>query len=177
MPKKIIEDLETLETDENEKEKNRIKSLKDLETLETLVESDDSEEEKEIEIKPRKIDKRKTNVRSEKQIEAFSKVQQLRQIKRDERDNERLIKEEEQQKLKEEQKKLLEAKIIKKAISIRKKEIKRQIVLDEISDDDEPIELIKEKIIKSNIKTSMKKAPTPKIEEPEPTNNYTIRFI
>ena len=176
MPKKIMKDLETLETDENEKDKIRIKSLKDLETLETLVESDESEEE-EIEIKPRKIDKRKTNVRSEKQIEAFSKVQQLRQIKRDERDNERLIKEEEQQKLKEEQKKLLEAKIIKKAISIRKKEIKRQIVLDEISDDDEPIELIKDKILKSNIKKSIKKQP--EIIQPikEEHNNYTIRFI
>ena len=100
------------------------------------------------------------------------KVREIRQVNRDDRAKERIIQEEE---LKKEN----EAKIINKCISIKKKQIKKQIVLDEISDDDEPIELIKEKIIKSNMKSSIKKSipiPTP-IPIPEPTNSYTVRFI
>ncbi len=42
-----------------------------------------------------------------------------------------------------EQKKALEQKIVKKAISIKKKVIKKQEVLDEISDDETPLEKIK----------------------------------
>ena len=44
---------------------------------------------------------------------------------------------------KQEQKKALEQKVVKKALSIKKKEIKKQEVLDEISDDETPIETIK----------------------------------
>ena len=44
----------------------------------------------------------------------------------------------------EEDRKELEAKIIKKAVAIKKKQIKKQTVLEEISDDDTPIEVIKE---------------------------------
>jgi hypothetical protein len=40
--------------------------------------------------------------------------------------------------------KLKEEKIVKKAIAIKKKQIKKNAVLDEISDDDTPLEKIKE---------------------------------
>lgn len=43
-----------------------------------------------------------------------------------------------------EERKILENKIIKKAVSIKKKEIKRRAILDEISDDETPMEKIKE---------------------------------
>lgn len=43
----------------------------------------------------------------------------------------------------ENEKKALEEKIVQKAISIKKKEIKKSLVLDEISDDETPIEEIK----------------------------------
>lgn len=43
----------------------------------------------------------------------------------------------------ENEKKQLEEKIVQKAISIKKKEIKKSLVLDEISDDETPIEEIK----------------------------------
>ena len=44
----------------------------------------------------------------------------------------------------------LEQKIVKKAISIKKKDIKKQAILEEVSDDDTPIQKIKE--IASKIK-------------------------
>ena len=43
----------------------------------------------------------------------------------------------------------LEKKILKKAVSIKKKEIKKQIALDDVSSDDESITEIKKKIKKA----------------------------
>jgi len=76
---------------------------------------------------------RQKKPRTQKQIEAFKIVCEKRNQKRNERKIER--EEEEQEKL--------ERKIVSKAISIKKKQIKKQAVLDEISDDDTPIEKIK----------------------------------
>lgn len=56
----------------------------------------------------------------------------------------------------------LEEKVVKKAISIKKKQIKKQSALDEISDDDTPIEKVKAIAIK-------KIAP---IEKPKPAFNF-----
>ena len=72
--------------------------------------------------------------RTEKQIEAFKKAQENRA-------KNILLK-------KEEGKKALEEKILKKALSIKKKQINKQYdlaVLDQISDDETPIEEIKQK--------------------------------
>lgn len=49
----------------------------------------------------------------------------------------------------EEYKKQVEEKVVKKAIAIKKKQIKKQMVLDEISSDDEPLEEIIPKIRKT----------------------------
>jgi uncharacterized protein (UPF0335 family) len=54
-------------------------------------------------------------------------------------------------------------KIVRKALSIKKKAIKKESVLDEVSDDDTPIEEIQE--IKRKTAARKKKAPEP---EPEP---------
>lgn len=67
--------------------------------------------------------------RTEKQIEAFKKAQ----AKRDEN---RAIS-------KENTKKALEEKVIQKAISIKKSQVRKLQVLDQISDDETPIEEIK----------------------------------
>jgi len=72
--------------------------------------------------------------RSEKQIEAFKKAKENR-LKNIEINNN-------------EKKRLLEEKILSKAISIKKKQIKKQFKsydLDSVSDDETPIEDIKEK--------------------------------
>jgi transaldolase len=71
----------------------------------------------------------KKKPRSEKQIEAFKKAQ----AKRDEN---RAV-------AKENTKKALEEKVIQKAISIKKTQVRKLQVLDQISDDETPIEEIK----------------------------------
>ncbi len=48
-----------------------------------------------------------------------------------------------------EHKKIVEEKVVKKAISIKKKQIKQQLALDEISSDDEPMEEIIPKMRKA----------------------------
>lgn len=89
--------------------------------------------------------------RSQKQIEQFERIKAIRDANRKARAEERALQEEQN-------KKELEDKIVKKAISIKKKQILKQKVLDEVSDDETPIEEVKE-IVKS----------TPKIL-PEKTN-------
>jgi hypothetical protein len=148
MPKKNIETLEDF--GKNQKI-NRNGNAVSLETLESLEEApvisdipDDTDEEEE----PKTIQKSKIP-RSVKQIEAFAKVIEKRQEKRNERAQ---IREKEQAKAKEE----LKEKIMKKAISIKKKQIKQQIALDDISSDDEPIESIKKKVVASKAKVLAK---------------------
>ena len=74
---------------------------------------------------------------TQKQLEALKKGQQTR-------DENARKRKEEATRIAEEEKKKLEAKIVRKAISIKKKEIKKQSALDEISDDETPIQKIKE---------------------------------
>lgn len=93
----------------------------------------ESDEEEEIceKPKPRKE-------RTQKQIEAFNRCIETKKKKAAERAAEA-------KRLAEYDKKALEEKVIKKAISIKKKQIKKQSALDEISDDDDtPIEKVKE---------------------------------
>lgn len=77
-----------------------------------------------------------TKPRTEKQMEAFQRAIMVREENRKARDQER-------KRIEEEQKKILHEKMVKKAISLKKKEIKKQAILDEISDDDTPIEKVK----------------------------------
>lgn len=74
--------------------------------------------------------------RSAAQVAAFKKVQ----AKRDENRVQRLVEKKLKEKADQEE---LEAKLVKKAVSIKKKQIKKQAILDEISDDDTPIETIR----------------------------------
>jgi len=54
-----------------------------------------------------------------------------------------------------------ETKIVKKALAIKKKQVKAQLALEEISDDDEPIEVIKQKVKKV-------------VEKPPPKPSFTF---
>jgi hypothetical protein len=137
MPKKILETLETLESLE-EKEEEEAPVISDI--------PDDTDEDEE----PTTIQKSK-KPRSAKQIAAFAKVIEIRSQRRNERAQ---IRETEQAKAKAE----LQEKIMKKAVSIKKKQIKEQIALDQISSDDEPIESIKKKVVASKVKVLTKTA-------------------
>lgn len=81
------------------------------------------------EVLGEKVKTGRAKPRTEKQIEAFKKAQ----AKRDEN---RAI-------TKENTKKALEEKVIQKAISIKKTQVRKLQVLDQISDDETPIEEIK----------------------------------
>ena len=151
-----------------------------MEILEGKVEKpepmeESSESESEIQIKEPKVAKKKGEVkidkrfkenheRTEKQQEAWEKALAKRRQNLAEKKS---IKE----KAHEEMKQVVEQKIVKKAISIKKKEIKKQAVLDEISDDETPIEEIK-KIVRA---PKPKRVPQP-YQEPE-RERMTIQYM
>ena len=97
---------------------------------------------------------KKKRVMSDKQLEVLANAR----AKLAEKNRERLItKRLEQQAIEDEvQRRLneyktgLEDKVVKKAISIKKKQIKKEAILDEISDDETPIQKIKEIAKKKN---------------------------
>ena len=68
---------------------------------------------------------------------------------------------------------ILDEKIVKKAISIKKKQIKKEKVLDEVSDDDTPMEEIVKKI--KPTKAPEVKPPVPVYAQPAPPK-FTLKF-
>ena len=120
----------------------------------TLSESEtESEEEKEV-VAPIKVKKERT----QKQKDAFERCI----LKKKECASKR---NDDAKRLAAFDKAALEEKVVKKAISIKKKQIKKQSALDEISDDDTPIEKVKE--------IAKKVAPVKQIEKPK----ITFRFV
>ena len=107
------------------------------------------EEEKPTEAPPVKVKK----PRSQAQIDAFVKVR----AKRDENRVARLKTKEEEAVVKKDE---IEQKIVKKAVSIRKKQIVREAVLDDISDEDIPVEIVK-KLVKKYPKKAVAPVPVP----------------
>ena len=91
-----------------------------------------------------------------KQLEALKKGQQKR-------DENRVKNKTEKEKREAEEKRLMEEKLVKKAIALKKKQIRKQALLDEISDDETPIQKIKQI--------------TEKIAEPEKPTGPIIRFV
>ena len=134
-------------------EKPKVEIIEETEGY--LEENDESDVE--IEIKP-KVRKPKT----QKQMDAFQLVVEKR------KENVK-IRQAEKVKEEEEKKKVVEMKIVKKAISIKKKEIKKQMILDEISDDEEDV------IQKPKIKPKTKQIiyHEPIIEKPK----FSLRFV
>jgi len=115
-----------------------------------IVSNDASDSEIEVKQKTAKVDKRtlaKGANRSEKQIEACKKMMAKRKEKQAER---KVVKDAEAEVFKKE----LEEKIVSKAVSIKKKQIKKKAILEIISDDDEPIETVMAKVRKINTKTA-----------------------
>lgn len=100
-----------------------------------ITEKSESESEEEEEEEPKPVKPKRE--RTQKQIDAFNKCIQMKKEKAQKRADEA-------KRLAEYDRKALEEKVVKKAISIKKKQIKKQSALDEISDDDTPIEKIKE---------------------------------
>jgi len=93
--------------------------------------------------------------RSEKQIEAFNKARGKMVTNLNAR------KEKQEQDAIQKQKEI-EEKIVKKAIAIKKREIKSKAILDSIPDDDTPIEEIKKIATKVPVKVAEKEPEKPK---------------
>ena len=131
----LLEDVE--ETEDVQKKPNIKVSKKKLviktQPSKPVIEEEEDEEEE----TPKPVSRAVAKPRTEAQKLAFEKCK----AKRDENAKKRLA---DAKKLAEYEKKALEEKLISKAISIKKKQIKKQVILDEISDDETPIEKVKE---------------------------------
>lgn len=120
-----------LELEDDDLGEDRIEDpIQQVKITETPVTINAVESEEETLTKPKKK-------LTDKQIEALKKGQEKRN---ENRVKNRLEKEQKEA----EEKRILEEKLVKKAISLKKKQIKKQAVLDEISDDETPIEKIKQ---------------------------------
>lgn len=115
---------------------------------------------------PEQIQKSK-KPRTQKQIEAFERARKIRDEKRAERKDVKV-------KAETEYKQQKEAKIVKKALSIKKKQILADADLDDVSEEDEiPMEVVK-KIMK---KYPRKSAPPKQEPVSQPVYMPTLTFI
>ena len=146
--KQILQELLDLENEKVEEVE---------ETPKISLNTSDSAVKNEIEIEQNDTLTRAKKPRTAKQLEAFEKAKAIR-------DANALKRKEEAKALAEQQRKIIEDKLIKKAISLKKKQIKKQAVLEEISDDDTPIEKVKE--IADKIKPIIPKQELPSIQKP-----------
>jgi hypothetical protein len=117
-------------------------NLETLEELEQISKNDNTVESTTLQAPKKK------KVLSQKQLDVLKNAREKMAMNAKEKLAKKQLEQEEiekevQRRL-DEERKILEAKILKKAISIKKKEIKKRAILEEISDDDTPMEKIKE---------------------------------
>lgn len=157
--------------------KTKTKMLKQLEILATvpasmkepipLPEEDEPlQASKEIPEAPCALPKKEKpkRVLNEAQLEGMKKGREALALKNAEKKAQREAEEAER-------KRQLEEKVVSKAISIKKKQLKQEIALDEISDDDTPIEEIKQKVVakkQAPVKQPVKHFPSAPPPEPIP---------
>lgn len=118
-------------------------NLEEIEALELKLNSVDLKND----LKPLEIIKKK-KVLSQKQLDVLANAREKLKAKNSERTAKKKLEadaiESEIQSRLSQYKTGLEAKIVKKAISIKKRQIKKEAALDEVSDDDTPIQKIKQ---------------------------------
>tara|TARA_R110000782_G_scaffold17809_2_gene49521 strand:- start:3577 stop:4050 length:474 start_codon:yes stop_codon:yes gene_type:complete len=144
-------------------EKPKVESLETLEILETLETVEKKNEPIKEPIKePLEVLLKVKKPRSQKQIDAFKNTLMIRQQKRDERKEIKTVSQEVR-------KVDVEKKILKKAMSIKKKEILQDLMLDDIEEDNEiPLEIVKK---------ILKKYPKKKVEMPNPISRISAEPI
>ena len=118
-------------------------NLEEIEALELKLNSVDLKND----LKPLEIIKKK-KVLSQKQLDVLANAREKLKARNSERTAKKKLEadaiESEIQSRLSQYKTGLEAKIVKKAISIKKRQIKKEAALDEVSDDDTPIQKIKQ---------------------------------
>ena len=186
MPKKNLVEVEPEPTPEPEPEPVEEEILSEDEEIEIKKPTKRAVKKEESVKRPPKpppgcIQPKKPRERTQAQKDAWARCLEARQAKRSERAQVREGYNEELKKYKQHLEEKKEKKVVKKAIAIKKKVDTAMEVLDEISDDETPIEVVKEKIKQRRAAAK----PKPK---PEPDTRYqymtqpelyvpTIRFI
>jgi hypothetical protein len=136
--------------------------MEELDILENSVDSEDFADESLPIQAPKPIRKKRTP--TPKQLEVLEKAREKMVTNAREKRIKKKLEDEaiekEVQRRFDEYKSALEQKVIKKAIAVKKREILKQSALDEIEDEDIPME----KVVETVRKTSHKK----KVEEPSP---------
>jgi hypothetical protein len=153
-----LQDLEDLEVEKIEPLEKPLQKLKIKKGEKSVMEDAVINEEP---------PKKQKKPRTEKQLEVFTKAREKMLLnlkeRKEKQEQDAIIK-----------KKEIEEKIIKKAVAIKKREIKQKAILEEISDDDTPIEEVK----KIATKIAVKKAVLSegKALEPEPPKNIFQKY-
>jgi hypothetical protein len=148
-------------------------AVDDLAVLESGVLTNQEEKQQEELLAP-KVKKPRTD----KQIEATKKMNEARKQKALEKKDIQAKQDEELKKEMEGRAEEIKDKIIKKAIAIKKRQIKKEAVLDEIEDDETPIEKINEIMKKTRITARNQldnKVTKPKVEATTPQKQQTLR--
>jgi hypothetical protein len=116
----MTENDEKIKSEKMVKMEELRKQLADLEI--DAIPKEESSSDEEVVEKPKRE-------RTEKQKQAFLKAQETRLKKAEERKREKALKDQEE-------KEELEKKLIEKAIKVKKKQIKKMAVIEQLSDDD-----------------------------------------
>ncbi len=153
-----LQDLEDLNTEGTE-EDNGVVYKDPLEHMDEPIQADKKDTKKAVkEKKPR----------TAKQIEAFEKARQTREknalARKQMRDEEAIA-----------IRKEVEDKLVKKAIAVKKKQIKEQAILDAISDDDTPLDEVEKIATRSVSKARLKRETTKDFPAPPPPAEEPVR--
>jgi hypothetical protein len=152
-----LQDLENLKVEDVEKPLQKMKIKKgEKPVTEDAVSIKDATVGKALEATVGK------KPRTEKQLEAFAKAREKMMLNLKERKEKKALEDAER-------KKEIEEKIVKKALAIKKKQIKAKAIIESISDDDTPIEEVKK--IATKIAVSKGKA-----LEPEPPKTLWEKY-
>jgi hypothetical protein len=148
-------------------------AVDDLAVLESGILTNQEEKQQEELLAP-KVKKPRTD----KQVEATKKMNEARKQKALEKKVIQAKQDEELKKEMEGKAEEIKDKIIKKAIAIKKRQIKKEAVLDEVEDDETPIEKINEIIKKTRITARNQldnKVTKPKVEATTPLKQQSLR--
>lgn len=132
MPKPVPTSVETLEELENEEIEDTLLDEEEepVEAVETIIAKKSHKKKVDpnaVKVKPERTEKQKETFEKAR-LTRLTNIELKKQLKEEEEKANRKKKEE---------------LIIKKAVAIKKKEIKQRAILEEISDDDTPVEKIK----------------------------------
>ena len=114
----------------------------------------------------------------EKLNEKHKEIQEKKSLALSEKEELRMLREEKAKMMLENEKKKTEEYIVKKAVSIKKREVKLKKAMEQIEDDDTPMEEIKKIIAKKPVKEKEKEKEKEELQHNKKTiESYGFRFV